>query len=421
LTVYDVAATYNVTAGIGAFNGTLVQPFFANLKTLVPGDPYTLLPFQYFAAVYILVINPLISTISSPVQCSGDSCVSYLLSGGLSQSEPWDPATFTGYQMDYQMARVDNTPSIQIDFSSPVSDIFTDADCDQFGSSNSPIAMRFCVVNDETVTNALRAGPPVLIIGFHMACFSLLTLLTGLFVCANGTNDGQCDIGIPWNNITSRVEFYTREATVLASRSNYTIVSVESITPPQMVTGIDLTAYRDVLRWLLNYTASDIPAPSSIAQGFFNSYTQLDSPYTYGIAEQNFQSILAFPFWLFNDNNWGNTAVKSDVLEAGLPPQFYTTVSIVEPYIKLKFDNTMFILCVVLQGLALVFVWAILIWTCLQRSSLTFGVSAFPVFDARYKVMVDGEEGISGRLAATAQTSEIIRTMKNARARVKED
>lgn len=418
--VYDVATTYNVTAGIGAFNGSLVQPFFANLKTLVPGDPYTLLPFQYFAAMYILVINPLISTTSSPVKCPGNSCVSYLLSGGLSQSEPWDSSTFTDLQ-DYQMARVDNTPSVQIDFSSPVSDVFTNADCDQFGSLDSPIAMRFCVVNDKTVPNALRAGPSVTIIGFHRACFSLLTLLTGLFVCANGTNDGQCDIGIPWNNITTRVEFYTRQATAIASRSNYTIVSVESITPPEMITDIDLTAYREVLRWLLNYTASDIPAPSSIAQSFFNSYAQLDSPYTYGIAAQNFQSIVAFPFWLFNDNNWGNIAVKSDVLETGLPPQFYTTVSIVEPYVKLKFDNAMFVLCVVLQGLVLVFVWSVLIWTWLRRESLTSGASAFPFFDARHKVRVDGEEGFSGRLAATAQTSDIIRTMKNATVRDKED
>jgi hypothetical protein len=188
-----------------------------------------------------------------------------------------------------------------------------------------------------------------------------------------------------------------------------------------MVTDIDLTAYREVLRWLLNYTASDIPAPSSIAQSFFNSYAQLDSPYTYGIAQQNFQSIVAFPFWLFNDNNWGNIAVKSDMLEAGLSPQFYTTVSIVEPYVKLKFDNAMFVLCVVLQGLVLVFVWTVLVWTCLRRSSLTFPVSAFPFFDARHKVLMDGEEGISGRLAARAQTSEIIRTMKNARVRIKED
>ena len=109
------------------------------------------------------------------------------------------------------------------------------------------------------------------------------------------------------------------------------------------------------------------------------------------------------------------------MLEAGLSPQFYTTVSIVEPYVKLKFDNAMFVLCVVLQGLVLIFVWTVLVWTCLRRSSLTFPVSAFPFFDARHKLLMDGEEGISGRLAARAQTSEIIRTMKNARVRIKED
>lgn len=97
--------------------------------------------------------------------------MSYLLSGGLSQSEPWDSATFADYK-DYQMARVTNTPSVQIDFSSPVSDVFTDADCDQFGSSDSPIAIRFCVVNDETVTNALRAGLSMsLNVDFHIFWF----------------------------------------------------------------------------------------------------------------------------------------------------------------------------------------------------------------------------------------------------------
>src|SRR3954463_16824253 len=70
------------------------------------------------------------------------------------------------------------------------------------------------------------------------------------------------------------------------------------------VLDLELPAYRDALRWLLNYTAADLPPPSSIAESFWSSQKLLADPSTWGILSQNFQSLLVFPFWLFNSNNW---------------------------------------------------------------------------------------------------------------------
>ncbi|KAK8090496.1 hypothetical protein PG994_000001 [Apiospora phragmitis] len=33
-----------------------------------------------------------------------------------------------------------------------------------------------------------------------------------------------------------------------------------------------------------------------------------------GVLSRNFQSILAFPLWLFNDNSWGNTARQTNTV-----------------------------------------------------------------------------------------------------------
>lgn len=99
----------------------------------------------------------------------------------------------------------------------------------------------------------------------------------------------------------------------------------------ELITGVDVVAYRSALNWLLNYTSAGIPGPSSIAQSFWSSNLQMGDPSTYGILVQNYQSVLAFPFWLFNDNNWGNLALRSNQTVPGMPHEFYTQASIVAP------------------------------------------------------------------------------------------
>lgn len=212
----------------------------------------------------------------------------------------------------------------------------------------------------------------------------------GLFLC-NGTDGGTtCGSYGKSLNITTQLSLYTREATFIAARSNYSIVSIAHTTPPVSVTdNIDLTAYRAALSWLLNYTAAGIPAPSSIAESFWSSNLQLGEPSTYGIVVQNFQSVLAFPVWLFNDNNWGNTALRSNQTVPGMPPQFYTEASVVEAQSSYEFDTAMFALFVGLQGSVMVFVLMVLIWIWLGGRPLP-EASPFPVFDIKYKTQIQG-------------------------------
>jgi hypothetical protein len=113
-------------------------------------------------------------------------------------------------------------------------------------------------------------------------------------------------------------------------------------------------------------------------------------PSAYVVFSQNFQSILAFPFWLFNANNYGNTALQVQQIIPVLPVEFYTEASIVAPYIKIKFDWGMFIIFLVLQGLAISFVWAVLLWVWFAVKGLP-ATSSYPLFDFAFKAKAEIE------------------------------
>ncbi|KUJ06535.1 uncharacterized protein LY89DRAFT_603023 [Mollisia scopiformis] len=387
VTVYDIAFTYKVTAGVSPFNASLIRPFITSAQSLSPNYQLMVVPYTVFAAVYTLVLNPLLCTPSQSVKCTGTNCMSYLLSGGLEMVAPWVPE---GYS-DYPMVKIEDVPSIQLDFEWPVSDIFDDADCDVFGEDGYTIGIRLCIVEDTTAVGSFRAG---------------------LFVCNNGTVGGICHATQP-ANITSSISFYTREATVVAVRSNYSIISTSNLTPPIQLTGVDLLSYRESLRWLLNYTAANIPPPSSIAQSFWSSVPELASPSTYGIVLQNFQSVLAFPFWYFNSNNWANPDLQEKQIISTLPPQFYTQAYIVAPYSKLRFDRGMFILFLILQGLAIVFVWCVLLFVLFGTRTLPT-TSSYPLYDIAFKANVDHE--VKEEELSEAGNSQCLKLMKNSKA-----
>lgn len=239
-------------------------------------------------------------------------------------------------------------------------------------------------------------------------------------MCSNGTADGACQTGASLPNITTRVSFYTCETTILASRTNYTIVSVEDTSTPVLYEDVDLIAYRDALRWLLNYTAANIPAPSSIAESFWSSTKQLQNPSSYGILKQNFQSIVAFPFWFFNSNNDANFNLVSNTHEILMPNQFYTTASIVEPYVMIKFNEAMFILFITLQAFAIIFIWALLFWVWLQQTSRLPEITSFPVFDVTYKTTVEGEGPPTEDVLGT-ESSTVLKLMKHTTVTVNEE
>lgn len=150
-----------------------------------------------------------------------------------------------------------------------------------------------------------------------------------------------------------------------------------------------------------------------------------DGPAYYGVLEQNFQSILAFPFDLFNVNNYGNPATVSNATthiarpglgdgggddgDDGMPPQFYTTASLVAPWHVYVFDRAMYVAFLVLQGVALVFLWLVFGVVLFGRGQLP-KVSAFPLFDIKYKVrVVEQDEEM-----AEVDINKVIEVMKDA-------
>lgn len=242
----------------------------------------------------------------------------------------------------------------------------------------------------------------------------------GLFLC-NGTQGGTtCGPYAKSLNITTRLSLYTRRTTFVAARSNYSIVSIAQASDPTAVTTLDadLPSYRAALTWLLNYTAAAVPGPSSIAESFWSSNLQLGDPSTYGVVTQNFQSLLAFPTWLFNANNWGNTALKSNVTVPGMPAGFYTTAGVVKPVSTYDFDTGMFGLFVGLQGAAMVFIWAVLFWVWLGGRNVP-DTSSFPLFDVKYRTWVDGER-LTKEEMAHVSGSDIVGCTKGAVVRTKE-
>lgn len=377
--MYDTAITYNVTAGVGTFNASYVAPFLDYLQLISPGYNYRVLPYNYYAVVFNLVIDPTYSGPSSPVNYFGDD-FSYLLTGGLQMATPWTPS---GYE-DYPLVKIEHIPSVQLDFSSFETDVFHNDDCSVYGQDTTAIGVRLCV------TGNVQTG----------------IIYAGMYTCQNGTQGGACQTAEPVPNITTRLRVFERQATVLVSRLNYSIVDVGDLTTPYQVMDIDVSAYRAVLDWLLNYTATDIPAPSSIVENFWISGDQLRSSSTHACLTQNFQSILAFPFWMFNANNYGNTALQVHDIVATLPPQFYTQASIVAPHSKISFDRNMFYIFIVLQGLAMLFTCGTLLWAWFSGVPIP-RISAYPLFDSTFKSSINPE--INSGDAVLADSSEVLR------------
>jgi hypothetical protein len=167
---------------------------------------------------------------------------------------------------------------------------------------------------------------------------------------------------------------------VIAARSNFSIVEVQ---PSESYTSVevDLLAYKAALNWLLNFTAAGIPPPSSIVELFWADRNAMRDPAYYAILSQSFQSILAFPFWFFNANNYGNLDLQTETIITTLPPEFYTQVDIVKPYSMFNVDRSMLYLFVALQGIAMLFCMGTLVWVWLCAGALP-SISSFPLFDA---------------------------------------
>lgn len=213
---------------------------------------------------------------------------------------------------------------------------------------------------------------------------------------------------------------------MLAVRSNYSISSISDFTTPEQIFDLDMQYYRASLRWLLNFTVEGIPPPSSIVSYFWSTDGQLQDSYHYGILLQNFQSFIAFPVWLFNANNFGNvnlhktTEIIPDVPpEEDLPPEFYTEAAIVKPYEKLKVDPAMFVLFLVLQGSAILFVLGVLLWVWFGVGADSLPeLSSFGLFDAMHRTEVRGITASTDELLK-AKSSDVLKILNGATVHMK--
>jgi hypothetical protein len=86
--------------------------------------------------------------------------MSYLLSGGLSMVAPWVRPGNLGYPL----VRIENAPSMQLDFSGTADAAFLDSDCDLFGRTGFAIGIRLCVAEARPNSGQLRAGTYAVVI-----------------------------------------------------------------------------------------------------------------------------------------------------------------------------------------------------------------------------------------------------------------
>jgi len=241
-----------------------------------------------------------------------------------------------------------------------------------------------------------------------------LTTLTALFVCTEGVLDGKCITSTPAPNLTTTVVFHRRKTNLLVSKKNYTISDTELLGQFDPAPISELQAYKDVLKWLLDYAGANIPAPSSIIENFWTASEQLQTPVTDNFYLQHLRSILVFPVWLFNANNYGNQDLTVMEIGKDLPPEFYTNASLVRPYLKLRFDSTILGIFVGCQAIVLVFSAAVLIWAFCRAKALPY-VSSFPVFDSYFKPEVKVREPMDHGSVWHAGDKEVVALMKDAR------
>lgn len=390
--MFDTASVYDVTSGIGPFNASYVDSFVGSFQDPETEPATAIVPYVFTSVADSLITNTLFTTVAEPIHCEPSErdleCASYVISGGLSLVSPWAPAG----NPDYPLIRIRDVPTMQAEFqgrSGPKSKSFSDGDCLLFGSERSRIAAELCL---SAVGESMHVG---------------------LFMC-DGISEGKCVVNqTPTPNLTTTMTVFRRQGTVLSALSNNTIMSLSDLTPPEPVpfTTGDITAYKSALSWLMDYSAANVPAPSSILQIFWENQQSLSDTNIDGILLQTLRSVLVFPIWLFNANNHGNTALTNKILNPDLPAEFYTTAAVVSPLVKLQFDSTFLRVFIVLQGIVLVALWIALLWLFPPWSTgAGLITSPFPALDFLFKAEVlDGALGASGDALRTAEGSEIVK------------
>jgi hypothetical protein len=262
ITEYVPVHTYEVTAGVGAFNGSYVHSFLEGLQSSQPGYVHTIVPFNLMAMSYNLVGNPMQATVAEPINKSCGStdspCDSYLFTGGLSMTTPWPPMGYSSYPL----INIYNLPATQIEFTRGFKNnhSFSNSECAVYGSAGVLVGVRLCASENPQIYGSYLAG-----MKFPSLARRKILRFLGIYVCTNGTNGGECIDPGSSPNLTTTFSVFSRKASIVTSRLNYTIRSVLDVGEPTINGNLDLPSYRLAMGWLLDFNASGIPAPSSIA------------------------------------------------------------------------------------------------------------------------------------------------------------
>ena len=215
--------------------------------------------------------------------------------------------------------------------------------------------------------------------------------------------------------MTTTMTIYQRTADLVTARSNFSILSATNLSPPTQNSDIDLAAYSDALTWFLDFNASGIPATSSVAEYFWNGKDNLASPYWSSELTRTFHSVLSFPLWYFQPNNYGNIALDQTHMSDSLPKEFYTKARLTKQFTRIMIKHDMFIAYVVLQGIAIAFLWAVLVWLWVTRPRLPI-ISSYPLVDFAFKAKVADFEGLGPEKGVeTASDRTIRRRLKDSR------
>jgi hypothetical protein len=144
---YRPGVTFDVTAGIGAFDGSLVPAVLANLGGTLPAG--------LIADDSELLADTEYTIHAEPVTCNAadSSCSSYLLPGGLGSITPWPPSS----DEEYPVIEIFNAPALQVEIMDHVSESFSSSDCSVFGVVGDPLTVEVCVAQSVVYQGSIIA------------------------------------------------------------------------------------------------------------------------------------------------------------------------------------------------------------------------------------------------------------------------
>jgi hypothetical protein len=138
-----------MTAGIGVFNSSLVQPSLNEWNHSVP--------YGLSSQLYNFVVNTEISVEGPAISCLDESnCNSYLLPGSLGTSTPWPP----GGSPESPVVAIWNAPAVQYEFRDGIDsqDYFSQSDCDVIGGGQFNLAVQVCIAQSNAYPGSLILG-----------------------------------------------------------------------------------------------------------------------------------------------------------------------------------------------------------------------------------------------------------------------